>query len=199
MEDFTQQQIHDAIMVKRYVCMRQEKPIKRFRDHNEPVACHPCSQRRDLGYPDLKQLKAASSYVNKKCHDLCAAYRKCVSELREARTRFNATANRKTWVWYACGDGNKNSVAYRSKIAVNNPTELVWYRKYRFKYLYHELLDRKGERKRARAEIKEIMSRMEEIENQMFDRFGVPEGLRRARRKAETLLKLRHGNQSQSE
>jgi hypothetical protein len=116
----------------------------------------PISGIRALGYPNRYRIEQASKRVRALCPEETSQYKQAYKEFREACRRYNATESEKAWNWYVAGKGNKNSVAYRTKVDLSRRNGVEHFRTRRsFKYMAHELLPRKEERKRARQEIKQ--------------------------------------------
>src|SRR5205085_1515693 len=78
------------------------------------------------------------------------------------------------------GEGNRNSIAYRSKVDLSHQGGWLHFRTRRgFKYMAPELLPRPQERKRAREEMKEAEAILNEMRERIFEKMGVPPKFRR--------------------
>lgn len=103
-----------------------------------------------LNFPKRSRLAAASKRVRQTCPHEVAQYKKALRDWREARIRLIATETEEAWEWYRAGKGNRNSVAYRSKMDLSRRGGEWYFRTRRlFRYTLHELLPRLKERERA--------------------------------------------------
>jgi len=132
-----------------------------------------------LNFPKRSRLAAASKRVRQTCPEEAKRYKQAWRDWREARNRYLATETEESWQWYTTGEGNRNSVAYRTKMDLSRPGGGWYFRNRRlFRYTLHELLPRMQERERARRELQEATSTMTEAREQIFEAMGVPSALR---------------------
>ena len=132
-----------------------------------------------LNFPKRSRLAAASKRVRQTCPDGAELYKQAWRDWREARKRYLATETEESWLWYRAGEGNRNSVAYRSKMDLSRPGGEWYFRNRRlFRYTLHELLPRLQERERAHLELQEATATMTEAREQIFEAMGVPSALR---------------------
>lgn len=128
-----------------------------------------------LNFPKRSRLAAASKRVRQTCPDGAERYKQAWRDWREARNRYLATETEESWQWYRAGQGNRNSVAYRTKMDLSRPGGEWYFRNRRlFRYTLHELLPRLQERERARRELREATATMTEVRDQIFEAMGVP-------------------------
>jgi len=140
----------------------------------------PVSGMRRLGYPQRYRLSMASKRVRQTCPEEAARYKQALKEWKEARKRFLATQTERSWKYYVCGEGNRNSVAYRTKVDLSHRYGWIHFRTRRgFKYMSHELLPRTQERKRARGEMREAETVLSEMRQRIFEKMRVPPEFRR--------------------
>lgn len=135
----------------------------------------PVSGLRRLGYPQRHRLGMASKRVRQTCPEEATRYKQALREWKEARKRFLAAQTERSWKYYVCGEGNRNSVAYRTKVDLSHQYGWLHFRTRRgFKYMAHELLPRTQERKRAREEMREAEAILSEMQQLIFEKMGVP-------------------------
>jgi hypothetical protein len=140
----------------------------------------PVSGLRRLGYPQRHRLGMASKRVRQTCPEEAARYKQARKEWKEARRRLLAAQTEESWKHYVSGEGNRNSIAYRSKVDLSHQGGWLHFRTRRgFKYMAHELLPRPQERKRAREEMKEAEAILNEMRERIFEKMGVPPKFRR--------------------
>lgn len=111
--------------------------------------------------------------IRRSCSEEVAAYKLAWREWREARRRFLATESEREWQWYKAGKGNKNSVAYRTKVDLARNAESHFRNRRLMKYMGHELLSRQGERRRARKELRAAQTAMTLARNLIYERKGI--------------------------
>jgi hypothetical protein len=139
----------------------------------------PVSWDERLNFPKRSRQAAASKRVRQTCPGEAAQYKQALRDWREARRRYLATETEESWEWYRAGKGNRNSVAYRSKMDLNHQGGLGFFRTRRlFKYTLGELLPRLQERERANKEMREATARLIEMRDLIFARMGVPPAYR---------------------
>lgn len=132
-----------------------------------------------LNFPRRSRLAAASKRVRQICSEEAAQYKRVFRDWREARNRYLATETEESWEWYRAGKGNRNSVAYRSKMDLSRRGGEWYFRTRRlFRYTLHELLPRLNERERAVREMQEATKVMKEMRDLIFERMDVPAALR---------------------
>lgn len=132
-----------------------------------------------LNFPKRSRLAAASKRVRQTCPEEVVHYKQALRDWREARKRYLATGNEESWEWYRAGKGNRNSVAYRSKMDLTRRGGEIFFRTRRlFRYTLHELLPRLLERERALREMREATAVMIEMREAIFEGMGVPEAFR---------------------
>ena len=135
----------------------------------------PVTGMRRLGYPQRYRLSMASKRVRQTCHEETALYKQARRKWKEARIRFLAAQTERSWKHYVCGEGNRNSVAYRTRVDLSHRHGWIHFRTRRgFKYMAHELLPRIQERKRAREEMREAEAILSEMRQFIFEKIGVP-------------------------
>jgi hypothetical protein len=139
----------------------------------------PVSGVRRLGYPCLWKLKRAHRQVTRCCPEEAAAYKRARRQYEEARRRWKATRNRDTWSWYVRGDGNSQSVAFRTFMEKKCRHASETFDSLYHKYRAYELLSRREERKRAKQEMLDAVAALDRLRSLVFDRMGVPEVFRR--------------------
>jgi hypothetical protein len=132
-----------------------------------------------LNFPKRSRLAAASRRVRQICSEEAAQYKQAWRDWREARKRYLATETEEFWEWYRAGKGNRNSVAYRSKMDLSRRGGEQYFRTRRlFRYTLHELLPRLQEGERALREMQEATEVMKEMRELIFERMNVPDALR---------------------
>jgi hypothetical protein len=140
----------------------------------------PASFDERLNFPSRYRLWTASKRVRQTCPEEAAGYKKAWRDWREARKRYLATETEEAWEWYRAGSGNRNSVAYRSKVDLNRRGGKEHFRNRRlFRYTIDELLPRQEECERAYRESLEAADVMEQMRDRIFELMGVPPALRR--------------------
>lgn len=112
--------------------------------------------------------------VHQSCSEEVTLYKRAWRDWREARRRFLATKSEPEWSWYKSGKGNKNSVAYRTKVDLSRHAESHFRNRRLFKYMSHELLSRKHERRRARKELREAQAKMSLARQRIYQKMGIP-------------------------
>ena len=132
-----------------------------------------------LNFPKRSRLAAASKRVRQTCPEEATQYKQAFRDWREARKRYLATESEEAWEWYRAGKGNRNSVAYRSKMDLRRRGGEWYFRTRRlFRYTLNELLPRLQERERALKEMRDAATIMEELREQVFEAMNVPPALR---------------------
>jgi hypothetical protein len=135
----------------------------------------PVCQMMRLGFPTRYRVDQAVKRVRTICPEETYRYKQAHKAFLETCRRFNAARSEKSWDWYVSGEGNKNSVAYRTKVDLSHVNGWMHFRaRRRFKYMIHELLLRLEERKRARKEMQEAIATMSEMRGHIFKMMGVP-------------------------
>lgn len=135
----------------------------------------PVSFDERRGLPTRYRLWTASKRVRQSCPEEAAQYKQAWRDWREARKRYLATETEESWQWYTAGKGNRNSVAYRSKVDLSRRGGEQHFRTRRlFKYTIAELLPRPEERKRAYQELLEAERVLSIMREQILIRMGVP-------------------------
>ena len=135
----------------------------------------PASFDERRGLPTRYRLWTASKRVRQTCPEEAAQYKRAWRDWREARRRLMATETEESWQWYRAGDGNRNSVAYRSRVDLSRRGGEKHFRTRRlFKYTISELLPRMEERQRAHQEWLEAESVMREMKKRIYEKMGVP-------------------------
>ena len=132
---------------------------------------------KKFGWPTGRSVRKATAEIHRRCPDLAAAYRKSVRDYKEARKRFKACATQKKFDFYMQGSGSK-SVSYRTAVALKKRNPRYWFAKNLLRYMAHEILPRKLERERARREVLEALTKMDEKEREIFDRLRIPQEFR---------------------
>jgi hypothetical protein len=92
----------------------------------------------------------------------------------EATIRFKATETVVSWRYYTNGEGNRRSVAYRSRVAVMRRGGMEGFNSSKMRYLYNDLLPRVAERKRAERQIIAALEAMITAEQMIYTCMGVP-------------------------
>jgi hypothetical protein len=135
----------------------------------------PVSFDERRGFPTRYRLWTASKRVHETCPEEAAQYKQAWRDWREARKRYLATETEEDWQWYRSGKGNRNSVAYRSKVDLNRRGGEQHFRTRRlFKYTINELLPHHEERERAYRELLEAQNIMSDMRARIFEKMGVP-------------------------
>lgn len=139
----------------------------------------PASFNERLGLPTRHRLGMASKRVRQTCPEEVTRYKQAWRDWREARRRYLATETEASWQWYCAGKGNRNSVAYRSRVDLARRGGEEQFRTRRlFRYTITELLPRLEERERAYKELQEAAAIMEQARERIFEKMGVPPALR---------------------
>lgn len=112
--------------------------------------------------------------VRQRCPAEIALYRRAWRDCREARRRLLATESVQSWRWYTTGKGNKNSVAYRTKVDLSRQAESHFRNRRLMKYMSHEVLSRKAERRRARKELRDSQIAMMAARQRVYQKMGIP-------------------------
>lgn len=149
-------------------------------DGSRIIKASPISYDQRLGYPSRTKIYTAY----KKIRDVCGkesiiSYRQTYKGWKEARRRYLATETEASWGWYLRGEGNRNSVAYRTRVDQARKGGIEHFRTRRgFKYMAYELLSRQDEKQRAMAEMQVAEEEMLVLRQQIFDSMGVPKEYR---------------------
>jgi hypothetical protein len=113
--------------------------------------------------------------IRQSCTEEVSAYKKALRAWREVRRRYRATETEADWRWYKSGKGNRNSVAYRTKVDMNRRGGEDHFRRRRLmKYMAHELLSRQDERRRAKRELRAAQAAMTTARQRIYERMGIP-------------------------
>ncbi len=151
----------------------------------------PVCGMRSLGYPSRNAVWRAVRRVRDTCPELVELYRQEFVVYKEAMRRFNASRYEKSWFEYtnhkeyeewnekAKRFYRKMGLAYRTALdrRCHNADEVFTNGFYR--YRYHELLDRKFEKKRALRQMRQAADKLEDFKQRIFTLMGVPEYFRR--------------------
>jgi hypothetical protein len=93
----------------------------------------------------------------------------------EARRRYIAASTKDDWHWYVGGEGNSNSVAYRSKVdSYRRGGKEHFYKRRGFRYMVHELLPRDMALTRAAEQMREAEAVMTRTGDTIFGKMGAP-------------------------
>lgn len=138
----------------------------------------PISFDERRAFPTRYRLWTASKRVRQTCPDEAARYKQSWRAWREARKRYLATETDESWQWYRAGQGNRNSVAYRTRVDFRRGAEEYFRTRRLLKYTLGELLPRQEERERARLELRQASDIMHETRERIFEMMGVPPALR---------------------
>jgi hypothetical protein len=168
----SKQKFKTRMSVLRFFCYARNGIKRRNDGGHEPY--NRCSFITHLGNPTTRQLRRASAFVNRNCKELAQSLWVVGKEYREALKRYQATKTENSWEKYVHGEGNKNSVSYRTHVAKMRGESLEDFRKNRmFKYFSYDLLPRLEERRRAAREIRESIEKINNIEHKIYDFFGI--------------------------
>lgn len=113
--------------------------------------------------------------IRRECPDEVAQYKAARRSWREARRRYLATETEASWQWYRAGKGNRNSVAYRSRVDLARRGGEEHFRNRRLlRYMIYELLPRPVERRRARREMGKAETAIRQARERILERMRVP-------------------------
>jgi hypothetical protein len=146
-------------------------------DNGEVVTqASPLSFDQRLGYPTRTRMYTAYRHIRDTCgKERIRRYREAYRTWSESRRRYLATATVESWHWYVRGEGNRNSVAYRTRVDTARRGGIEHFRSRRgFRYMAHELLPRLDEQQRAVAEMAVADNDMAIIREQIFNLMEVP-------------------------
>lgn len=140
----------------------------------------PVSKMIRLGLPTRRQIGCSCQRVRRAAPKESRQYKEAWHRFKEVRRRYEAAKTRKRWMAYLglTRERQKKGVVYQSHVSLRRRGGVDRYRK-KWKYLYHELLLRPQERKRAQSEMLDIDLEMSALREAIFAKMEVPENLRR--------------------